>query len=74
VTAVEAYELASRGGASGFARVIAACESCGAYCLIGGLVVNYYVESAYTLDADIVGGGGGLEWTDGKAGKRRVSN
>jgi hypothetical protein len=54
VTALEAYELTTRGGASDFARVIAACESFGPYCLIGGLAVNCYVEPVYTLDADIV--------------------
>ena len=42
------------GGAGDFARVIAACEACGPYCLIGGLAVNCYVEPVYTLDADVV--------------------
>jgi hypothetical protein len=54
VTAVEAYELTTRGGASDFARLIAACEEFGPYCLIGGLAVNCYVEPVYTLDADLV--------------------
>jgi hypothetical protein len=54
VTAVEAYELTTRGGATDFARLIAACESFGPYCLIGGLAVNCYVEPIYTLDADLV--------------------
>ena len=54
MTAAEAYELTTRGGASEFARLIAACESAGAYCLIGGLAVNCYVEPVYTLDADLV--------------------
>jgi hypothetical protein len=54
VTAAEAYELTTRGGATDFARLIAACESFGPYCLIGGLAVNCYVEPVYTLDADIV--------------------
>ncbi len=54
MTAVEAYELTTRGGASDFARLIAACELFGPYCLIGGLAVNCYVEPVYTLDADIV--------------------
>jgi len=54
VTALEAYEFTTHGGASDFARVIAACESFGPYCLIGGLAVNCYVEPVYTLDADIV--------------------
>jgi len=54
VTAAEAYELTTRGGATDFARLIAACESFGPYCLIGGLAVNCYVEPVYTLDADLV--------------------
>ncbi len=54
MTAVEAYELTTHGGATDFAQVIAACESFGPYCLIGGLAVNCYVEPVYTLDADIV--------------------
>lgn len=54
MTALEAYELTTAGGGSDFARVIAACESFGPYCLIGGLAVNCYVEPVYTLDADLV--------------------
>lgn len=54
MTAVEAYELTTQGGATDFARVVEACESFGAYCLIGGLAVNCYVDPVYTLDADIV--------------------
>jgi hypothetical protein len=54
VTALEAYELTTHGGATDFARQIKACESFGPYCLIGGLAVNCYVEPVYTLDADIV--------------------
>jgi hypothetical protein len=54
MTAVEAYELTTQGGATDFAHLIWACESFGAYCLIGGLAVNCYVEPVYTLDADIV--------------------
>jgi hypothetical protein len=54
MTAVEAYELTTKGGATDFARIIEACESFGPYCLIGGLAVNCYVEPVYTLDADIV--------------------
>jgi hypothetical protein len=54
VTAVEAYELTTQGGATDFARLIEACEKFGPYCLIGGLAVNSYVEPVYTLDADIV--------------------
>jgi hypothetical protein len=54
VTALEAYELTTQGGGTDFALVIAACESFGPYCLIGGLAVNCYVEPVYTLDADLV--------------------
>ena len=54
MTAVEAYELTTRGGATDFACVIKACESFGPYCLIGDLAVNCYVEPVYTLDTDIV--------------------
>ena len=54
MTATEAYELITQGGATDFARVIRLCESFGPYCLIGGLAVNCYVEPVYTLDADIV--------------------
>ena len=54
MTALEAYELTTQGGGTDFARVIAACESFGPYCLIGGLAVNCYVEPVYTLDADLV--------------------
>ena len=54
MTAVEAFELTTQGGATDSARVIAACESFGPYCLIGGFAVNCYVEPVYTLDADLV--------------------
>jgi hypothetical protein len=54
MTPVEAYELTTRGGATDFARVIDACAATGAWCLIGGLAVNTYVEPVYTLDADLV--------------------
>ena len=54
MTAVEAYELTTLGGATDFARLILACESFGPYCLIGGLAVNCYVEPVYTLDAALV--------------------
>jgi hypothetical protein len=54
VTAAEAYELTTHGGATDFARLIQACEVFGPYCLIGGLAVNCYVEPVYTLDANLV--------------------
>jgi hypothetical protein len=61
VTAVEAYELTTQGGATDFARVVAACRTTGAWCLIGGLAVNTYVEPVYTLDADLVVVASGLQ-------------
>ena len=54
MTAAEAYELTTQGGTTDFARVIAACEASGPWCLIGGLAVNCFVEPVYTLDADLV--------------------
>ena len=54
MTATEAYELTTQGGATDFAQVITACQRFGPYCLIGGLAVNCYVEPVYTLDADLV--------------------
>jgi hypothetical protein len=57
---VEVYELTTQGGATDFARLIAACEACGPYCLIGGLAVNCFVEPVYTMDADIVAIASGL--------------
>lgn len=60
MTALQAFELTTKGGASDFAEVISACESYGPYCLIGGLAVNCYVEPVYTVDADIVVAAGNL--------------
>jgi hypothetical protein len=54
VTAAEAYELTTQGGATDFSQLIAVCEALAPYCLIGGLAVNCYVEPVYTLDADLV--------------------
>ncbi len=55
VSTVEAYQLTTKGGVTDFARVIAACESFGPYCLIGGLSLSTcYVDPVYTLDAEIV--------------------
>jgi hypothetical protein len=54
VTALEAYELITQGGATHFARVIEACKSFGPYCLIGGLAVNCFVEPVYTIHAHLV--------------------
>jgi hypothetical protein len=54
MTAVEAYELTTKGGATDFARLIELCQTFGPYCLVGGLAVNCYVEPVYTVDADLV--------------------
>jgi hypothetical protein len=54
MTAIDAYELATGGGATDLAHLIRACEAFGAYCLIGDFAVNCYVEPVYTLDADLV--------------------
>jgi hypothetical protein len=54
MTALEAYELTTHGGATDFHRLIDVCGSLGLYCLIGDFAVNCYVDSVYTLDADIV--------------------
>jgi hypothetical protein len=54
MTAAEAFELTTQGGATDFARLIVACESVGRYCLIDGLAVNCYAVPVYSLDADIV--------------------
>lgn len=46
--------MTTQGGTTDFARVVAACEASGAWCLIGGLAVNVFAEPVYTLDADLV--------------------
>ena len=54
MTAVEAYELTTKGGATDFARLIESCKSFGPYCLIGDFAVNCYVEPIYRFDAEVV--------------------
>jgi hypothetical protein len=54
MTAVEVYELTTKGGASDFVRLIEICQVFGPYCIIGGLAVNCYVEPVYTVDAAVV--------------------
>lgn len=54
MTAEEIYESVTNGGASDFATVAGILDGHGAWCLIGGLAVNCYVEPVYTVDADIV--------------------
>ncbi|CAA9249046.1 MAG: hypothetical protein AVDCRST_MAG42-2443 [uncultured Chthoniobacterales bacterium] len=54
MTATEAYESVTNGGASDFAAVVEILREHGPWCLIGGLAINCHVEPVYTLDADIV--------------------
>jgi hypothetical protein len=54
MTAAEIFESVTGSGSSDFALVVDILNRRGAWCLIGGLAVNCYVEPVYTLDADIV--------------------
>jgi hypothetical protein len=54
MTASEIFESVTGSGSSDFALVVDILNRRGAWCLIGGLAVNCYVEPVYTLDADIV--------------------
>ncbi|CAN5691029.1 hypothetical protein BH20VER1_BH20VER1_28870 [soil metagenome] len=54
MTATEAFESVTNGGASDFAAVVEILREHGPWCLIGGLAINCYVEPVYTIDADIV--------------------
>jgi len=54
MTASEIFESVTGGGSSDFAILVSILNRRGAWCLIGGLAVNCYVEPVYTLDADIV--------------------
>jgi hypothetical protein len=54
MTASEVFEAVTGSGSSDFAIVVDILNRRGAWCLIGGLAVNCYVEPVYTLDADIV--------------------
>jgi hypothetical protein len=54
MTASEVFEAVTGSGSSDFALVVNILNRRGAWCLIGGLAVNCYVEPVYTLDADIV--------------------
>jgi hypothetical protein len=54
MTASEIFEAITGSGSSDFATLVAILKRRGAWCLIGGLAVNCYVEPVYTLDADIV--------------------
>ncbi|HEY3039587.1 MAG TPA: hypothetical protein VGJ66_12690 [Pyrinomonadaceae bacterium] len=54
MTASEVFESITGSGSSDFATLVGILDRTGAWCLIGGLAVNCYVEPVYTLDADIV--------------------
>lgn len=54
MTASEVFESITGSGSSDFATLVAILNRRGAWCLIGGLAVNCYVEPVYTLDADVV--------------------
>ena len=54
MTAADAYDLTTQGGATALARLIEVCESLGPYCVMGDFAVDCYVEPVYTLDADLV--------------------
>lgn len=54
MTAAEIFESVTGSGSSDFALVVDILNRRGAWCLIGGLAVNCYVEPVYTLDADLV--------------------
>jgi len=54
MTASEVFESVTGSGSSDFAILVRILDKHGAWCLIGGLAVNCYVEPVYTLDADIV--------------------
>jgi hypothetical protein len=54
MTAAEIFESVTNGGASDFSAVVKILNQNQAWCLIGGLAVNCYVEPVYTVDADVV--------------------
>ncbi len=54
MTASEVFESITGSGSSDFATLVSILNRRGAWCLIGGLAVNCYVEPVYTLDADVV--------------------
>jgi hypothetical protein len=54
MTASEIFESVTGSGSSDFATLVSILNRRVAWCLIGGLAVNCYVEPVYTLDADIV--------------------
>jgi Nucleotidyl transferase AbiEii toxin, Type IV TA system len=54
MTASEVFEAITGSGSSDFATLVSILNRRDAWCLIGGLAVNCYVEPVYTLDADVV--------------------
>ncbi len=54
MTAAEVFQSITGSGSSDFATLVNILNRRGAWCLIGGLAVNCYVEPVYTLDADVV--------------------
>jgi hypothetical protein len=52
ITASEVFEAVTGSGSSDFATLVSILNRRGAWCLIGGLAVNCFVEPVYTLDAD----------------------
>jgi hypothetical protein len=54
MTASEVFEAVTGSGSSDLALVVRILDKHGAWCLIGGLAVNCYVEPVFTLDADLV--------------------
>lgn len=54
MTAAEIFESVTGSGSTDFATLVSILNRRGAWCLIGGLAVNCYVEPFYTLDAHVV--------------------
>lgn len=54
MTASEIFESITGTGSTDFETLVRVLNRHGAWCLIGGLAVNCYVEPVYTLDADVV--------------------
>ena len=54
MTAAEAFQSVTGGGANDFADVVQILALHPPWCLIDGLAVNCFVDPVYTLDADLV--------------------
>jgi hypothetical protein len=61
MTAAEVFESVTNGGSKDFSALVRILNANQPWCLIGGLAVNCYVETIYTIDADIVVMTGRLE-------------